>query len=271
MLNTLTYFDDIEQPMNLNRLSDPLLLVNNTFRIALLFKGKNQEKASEQGTTVPFFLYCAVKARILSNAKKKTETGISDEVRTREARYKSNSPYERQCREDIKNLLKKIHITIDESDKVKTDFSIARTIHRKMLEFVLYNDPLDIDSISDIDVGNVKSKPYAFRDVTSFTLPPYLLVEMNELTDGETKALAYEAAYDIKEVMASESFALLKEYSTNSRQVQNLIMFRLIKKEAPELLKIKMRMVPLKKADKANAIKNANLAKARKKKLELVS
>jgi membrane-associated HD superfamily phosphohydrolase len=267
MLNTLTYFDDVEQPMNLKLLSDPLLLVNNTFRIALLFKGKNQAKASEQGTTVPFFLYCAVKARILFNDQKKTETGISDEVRTRDARYKSNSPYERQCREEIKNLLKKIHNLIDDSEKDKTDFAIARTIHRKMLEFVLYNDPLDIDSTDDIDVGNVKSKPYAFRDVTSFTLPPYLLVEMNELTNGESKAFAYESAYDIKEVMSGESFSLLKQYSTNSRQVQNLITYRLIEKEVPELLKITMRMVPLKKADKANAIKNAKLAADRKKKL----
>jgi len=238
MLKKLTHFDDLKGPMKLEALADPLLLVNNTFRLPLLFKGMNQKKASEQGKTMPFFLFCAVKARMLSNDKRKAETPGD------------TSPYEIKTREAIRDLLKQVYNLIDGEGLDRRDFAISRTIQSKMLDFVLYNDEMTVETIDDIDTGEDKARPFASPDHPSFTIAPYLVFEVNEVSDGSLVAKCTEFALEAKEELEGKDMALLKEYTTFSRQVQNIAMLYLIKEEAPELLDVNMHMVPTKKANK---------------------
>ncbi|MBE8232531.1 MAG: hypothetical protein HAW67_02260 [Endozoicomonadaceae bacterium] len=253
LFKNLTEFDTLGGTLNLKELSDPLLLVNSSFRIPFL----NPKTKKEQGTAVPFYLYCLAKARLILNDNKVVEDDYF--IGSVDERYKNSSLYEKKTRELVKQILRSCFNAIETKALSYKEFLISQTVQRKLFEFAVFNESVLINSIDDIDTGSSTSIPFTANDIKSFTLPAYLALELNEICGGDLRKKALECATQIMGKITDMDFARIKEFTTFSRMVQNKAMYEIAKSEASELLEVELAMQPIRKTDKKRVREYARL------------
>lgn len=221
-LTSLTDIGECAEHITFKALASPLMSMDNTYRLALLKDGK------ERGTTLPFLLFVAIKAKLMH------EKGLKKEPLDRSI--------EKQARSVLSGLLSSIHDFADDADE---KVLVSRTLHEMMFRSLVWQEPLLIRSDEQL-LRNIKRNHShtvsRYHDVPSTSLPPYLCRWMLE-KDGLNPDTRFTSINSALKAFVSGVYEPLSIYdrsawekkTTFSRRAQNALTYKALLTAMPYL------------------------------------
>lgn len=219
-ITALTDISECEPHITFKALASPLMNMNNSYRLALLKDGK------ECGTTLPYLLFVAVKAKLMH------EKGIRKEP--------LENTIEKQARKVLSSLLSDIHEFASETDD---KVLVSRTLHEIIFRFLVWREPLlirDTEQLLRNTKKNLSHTISRYKDVPSTSLPPYLCRWMLE-KEGLNPDMKFTSVNSALKAFAAGIYEPLAMYdrkswekkTTFSRRAQNALTYKALLTSMP--------------------------------------